>query len=144
MSGELTVGIHGNDGLHRVSVTKQGELITGKLSYSTPYYVQIIVADTAYEVVVGKAGKQFVITDILLSSDKDFGSSVAGADITVYGAHPSDIDTALNTVANIELLRNDRLVATGLNLITDTACSIVAIATDTVADITIAGYYIDA
>jgi hypothetical protein len=140
------VEIIGSSGSKKgASVTERGELVTGRISYSTPYYIKVAIADTAYEVVKGKAGKQFVITDLLLASDKSFASATTGEPISIYGAHPSDLDTALDIIFNGELLKNDRLVATGLNLITEEACSVVAFAaTDAAVDVTIAGYYVDA
>ena len=139
------VSITGSGNKVEALVSSRGELITGTLSYSIPYYIKVAVAATAYTVVPGIAGKQFVVTDVLLASDKNFASSTAGEVIHVYGAHPSDIDTALDTVVQMELLRNDRLVSNGLNIITNVACAIVAIAPiDTAVDVTIAGYYVSA
>ena len=126
-------------------VTSRGELVTGKASYSTPYYMKVAVANTTYQIVPGIAGKQFVITDMLLATDKTFATSTAGEPIHIYGAHPADLSTAIDTIVLMELLKNDRLVSNGLNLITDVACAIVAIATTSAAvDVTIAGYYVDA
>ena len=42
------------------------------------------------------------------------------------------------------MLKNDRLIATGLDLLVGTAKSLVAVGTDSAADVTISGYYIDA
>jgi len=130
---------------YEAKVSSRGELVVGTLSYSAPYYVNLAVANTAYEVVLGKAGKQFVITGIVLATDKDFASSTVGERINIYGAHPSDIDTSLDTIFSLELLRNKVFSETSLNLITAKACSIVAIApADATVDVTIAGYYVDA
>jgi hypothetical protein len=140
------VEIIGSSGSKKgVFVTERGELVTGRISYSTPYYIKVAASNTAYEVARGKAGKQFVITDVLIASDKNFASATTGEPIAIYGAHPSDLDTVLDVIFQVELLKNDRLVATGLNLITEEACSIVAFAaTDAAVDVTIAGYYVDA
>ena len=142
----MTAGVNIVNGDHSVEakVSKRGELVTGRLKYSVPHYINVAAAATPYEVVRGKAGQQFVITDMLLATDKDFGSATVEETLTIYGAHPADLATNIDTVVNIGFLRNDRLVATGLNMITAEACSIVAIGTDSAVDVTIAGYYVDA
>lgn len=130
---------------HAAIVTARGELVTGAFSYSSPYYKKIAVANTAYEIVKGLSGKQFVITSIILASDKNFASATAGEAVNIYGAHPSDIGTSIDAIFSLELLKNDRLFGTGVNLITAEACSIVGIApTDAAIDVTIAGYYVPA
>ena len=123
-------------------VTEYGQLVTAPISYSTPHYVDVAVLNTTYEIVEGKTGKQFVITSLLIASDKDFGSSVDAETITIYESAAEDISTSLGIIFQVDLLRNDRLVATGLNLITSKGRSLVGIATSAAVDVTIAGYYI--
>ena len=48
MPGDLTVGIHGGISGASALVTDRGELVTAPLSFSTPYYVQVAIASTAY------------------------------------------------------------------------------------------------
>jgi hypothetical protein len=125
------------------NVSEYGQLIIAPISYSTPYYIDVAVAATEYEVVQGKTGRKFVITDVLLASDKNFATATVAETVIVYQADVSDITTNLGTIFQIDFLRNDRLAATGLNLITETARSLVAIApTSAAVDVTIAGYYI--
>jgi hypothetical protein len=127
------------------TVTRRGELVVSTLDKSVPYYISIAVLNTSYEIVKGIAGKEFVITDIILSSDKNFASATAGEPVVIYGAHPADIDTIIDTFLNIELLKNDRLPLTGLNWVTAESCSVVGIATtDAAVDVTVAGYFVDA
>jgi hypothetical protein len=124
-------------------ISEYGQLVTAPISYSTPYYASIAVAATPYEIVQGRTGKLFVITDILIASDKDFASATVAETVTIYEADVSDISTSIRTITRVDLLRNDRLVATGLNLITGQARSLVGITPLTTAvDVTIAGYYI--
>lgn len=140
--GELSVGIRGNNGLNHAGVTDQGELVVAPLEYSTPYYISVAASGTPYEVLLGKAGFCFVITGLLLASDKNFGTSVDAQTLTIYEAHPSDIGTSTKTIVQLDLLRNDRITPTGLNIRTSSTVSLVAIGTDSAVDVTIAGYYI--
>jgi len=124
-------------------VTEYGQLVTAPISYSEPYYVDLAVAATPYEIVKGKTGKRFIITSLLVASDKNFASTTTSETVTVYEAAAEDISASLNTIFQVDLLRNDRLVATGLNLITLEGRSLVGIAPTSVAvDVTIAGYYV--
>ena len=74
-------------------ITEFGEFVTAPISYSTPYYVLVDVL-TALEVVQGKAGQCFVITGLLLASDKNFASTTVAETLTVYEANPAEIGRA--------------------------------------------------
>ena len=138
----LPINIEDKSNKNSAVVTEYGQLVTAPLSYSDPNYVSLAVADTAYEIVPGKTNRRFVIAGILVASNKAFASSTVAETVTIYEAAIEDIDTSLGTIFRVDLLRNDRLVATGLNLIGSKGRSIVGIATDAAVDVTIAGYYI--
>lgn len=127
-----------------VRVTKNGEMAVGPLSHSYPYYVSVALLNTEYEVVPAIAGKCFVITGFLIASDKDFGSATVAETLSVYEANPADITINEKTILQVDFLRNDRLVATGLDLLVSESKALVAVATDSAVDVTVAGYYIDA
>ena len=124
-------------------VSPEGDQYVSARYYSDPYYVSVAIAATAYEAVPAKSGKRFIVTGLLLASDKAYGSSTVAETLTIYEASPSDLDTNLKTFTQVDLLRNDRLVATNLNLRTSTTVSLVAIATSEKVDVTIAGYYVN-
>jgi len=126
------------------SVSVNGELIVGPISYSTAYYKLVDVTTTPFEIVPASSGKKFIIDSMLLTTSKTFGSATTAETLTIYEASPADLSTNLKTVAEIDFLKNDRMVATGLKLATSTAISLVATATDTNVSVTIAGYYISA
>jgi len=126
------------------SVSVNGELVVGPISYSTAYYKLVDVAADPFEIVPALSGKKFIIDSMLLTTSKTFGSATTAETLTIYEASPADLSTNLKTVAEIDFLKNDRLVATGLKLATSTAITLVATATDTNVSVTIAGYYITA
>lgn len=123
-------------------VTSDGQLIVGPLSYSTSFNASMALAAIDYEVVKGLAAKRFVITDILIITLKSVSPS-APATIVLYEADVSDLSTNLNTIVEVDMVSQDRLVANGLNIVTDgNARSIVGTTTDGTVTITVAGYYI--
>lgn len=124
-------------------ISKYGEQYVAPRFYSDPYYISVAVAATPYEVVPSIAEKRFVITGLLIASDRTFGTSTTAETITIYEANAADLSTNLKTVFRLDMLRNDRLAATSLNLRLSNARSVVAIATDNSVDVTLAGYYID-
>jgi len=123
-------------------VSVNGELIVGPISYSTAYYKLVDVTATPFEVVPAVSGKKFIIDSMLLTTSKTFGSATTAETLTIYEASPADLSASLKTVAEIDFLKNDRLVATGLKMATSAAVSLVASATDTNVSVTIAGYYV--
>jgi len=125
-------------------VSVNGELIVGPLSYSTAYHKTVDVAAAPFEIAPAVSGKKFIISSMLLATSKTFGSATTAETLTIYEASPADLSTNLKTVAEIDFLKNDRLVATGLNLASSEAVSLVAIATDTDVSVTIAGFYVAA
>lgn len=138
----LPVNIRDPDTDVAAKVSPDGELYVAARSYSEPYYVSVSTATTAFEVVAGKAKKRFILTAILLASDKAFASSTVAETVTIYEAHPADLDVNLKTVTRVDLLKNDRMPITGLNLVSSESTSLVAIADSASVDVTLAGYYI--
>lgn len=124
------------------SITLNGELVVGPVAYSKAYFVSVDIAATPFEIVPAVSGKRFVMTSMLLATSKTFGTATTAETLTIYEATPSDLSTNLETTAQIDFLKNDRLVATALNIATSNAVSLVATATDTDVSVTIAGYYV--
>ena len=139
----LPTSIIGADGIHKVNVTPRGELIVAPISFSISYYVDVNLALTEFVVVPAITGKCFIITALMLNSDKTFGSATVAETLLLYEAHPSDITTSLNIITQVDMLKNDRLPVTGLNLQVGNTRSIIAVATDNNVDVTVAGYYIN-
>lgn len=143
--GELAVKIEGADeNGFNVLVSKNGELLVRPLKYSNPYYVLVDTPDTAFEVVPAIASMRFVMTGILISTTKTFASATTAETITIYEANAADLSTNLRTIFKLDMLKNDRLPATGLNLQMANSRSLVAIGSDASVDVTIAGYYVGA
>lgn len=140
MTTEIQIVDDKNNNVAEVSPI--GEQYMAARFYSDPYYVSVDVAAQAFGIVPAKSGHKFIITSLLFASSKTFGSATTAETLTVYEANPDDLSTNTKTIVQVDLLKNDRLVATGLNLASNESKVLVAIATDTNVDVTIAGYYV--
>lgn len=118
-----------------------GEQYVAPRYYSDPYYVQIDTAGTPFLIVPAKSGHKFIITSLLFASSKTFGSATTAETLIVYEANSDDLSTNTKTITQVDLLKNDRLIATGLNLAASESKALVASATGNDVDVTIAGYY---
>ncbi len=76
--------------VNRVKVTKQGQLVTGDLDFSTFYLGATAVNNTAVNVVAPKMGKKFIITAIILSGDRSIGANGAITDVFENDTGPTD------------------------------------------------------
>lgn len=124
-------------------ISENGELVVAPISYSTAYYQSVDVAATPFLIVPAQTSKKFIINSILLASSKTFGSATTAETVTIYESSPADLTANLKTIVQVDLLKNDRLIATALNLSSSTSVSLVAIATDTNVDVTLGGYYVE-
>jgi len=123
-------------------VSSVGEQYVAPRFYSDPYYISVAAADTEYEIIPAKSGKKIVVTSFIFASNKNYASSTVAETLTIYEALPSDLTTNLKTFTQVDLLKNDRIIATNLNLATSDSISLVAIAGSNNVDVTIAGYYV--
>jgi hypothetical protein len=97
-------------------VTRFGQLVVAPLDYSQPIKRELDTINTAFNFLSPEAGKNIVITDILVSANKDV-SNVDPADIEIYGADGVDSLIPLPSVISPRLTRAANLALTGLNLL---------------------------
>ena len=96
-------------------VTEFGQLVTSAVAYSIPVTDTLTSTGTAFNFIEPKGNHQIVITDIILTSDKNVG--VNGASVQVYCAtSPTTTDIAVG-ILDIEMLKNTARDLIGLNLI---------------------------
>ncbi len=126
----------------KARVTKRGQTVVAPLAYSRFYTNTATVVDTAYNLVVPKPGKKFVITDIILSADKGV-SGTNGAIVEVYEAEAIDTISVSTTIYSDEILKLDRVILTGLNVLIVTEGRWINFKTnDNNVRASVAGYYI--
>jgi len=76
--------IKDNDSGVTAKVTKFGQLVVAPLQYSIPVADEVDVANIAFNFIGPEQDQSIVITDIVLSADRNVG--VNGADIVIYEA----------------------------------------------------------
>jgi hypothetical protein len=139
VDASIKCGISGT----RALVNKNNQLVTGDIEFSKFYTAQNASDNVAVNVVAPKAGKNFVITAIILSGDRAIAANGAVTDIFENDTGPTD-GTVNKQVITEEIAKQTRMVATGLNIKVTEGRWINMKADDTVVRVNIAGYYIDA
>ncbi|NIQ15506.1 MAG: hypothetical protein GTO02_14250 [Candidatus Dadabacteria bacterium] len=107
--------VDGHGDGHRVRVSKWGIAATGPIEFSVSYPVTASSINTAYTFVGPKAGKQFVVTDILLYANKNVGAN--DATVEIYEADTETTTTVSKSVLITEMLKQTSRDFVGLNLV---------------------------
>lgn len=97
-------------------VTRYGQLVVSPLDYSTPVTVEMTTINTAYNMLVPETGKNIVITDVLVSADKNV-SPTAPAEIEIYEADAVDSLTPAPSLVRPRLISAGNLPLIGLNVL---------------------------
>ena len=121
-------------------VTEFGQLVTSAVAYSIPVTDVLDTTGTAFNYIEPEASHQIVITDIILTTDKNVG--VNGASVQIYCASAIDSTTVLNDggVLDIEMLKNTSRDLIGLNFLVTEGFWVNAKTDDANIQLTI-GYY---
>jgi hypothetical protein len=140
----LKTQVVGNNGTGGVvaEVTRRGQLITAPIQYSSPFIASLIAVDTAYNLVFPETGKDFVITDLLITGTKSI-DNVIDATVIIYEADSEDTLDVLNTLFHLSVPRSGIIPMTGLNVITENNTKYINIKTsDATVNCTLMGYYL--
>jgi len=124
-------------------VTRFGQLVVSPLDYSRPFERELLVVDTAVNFLTPEQDKFIVITDIIVSTDKNV-SNVDPADIEIYEADEADSLVANPSIVNPQMIRASNFIAIGLNWIIPIGKWVNAKTNDVGVKITIASYRIPA
>lgn len=119
-------------------VTPRGELITGAIEHSQPYYVELGVNDQIYNAVPGKVGWAFVITGMIIGADRNVNTDCT---VHIYEATSADGVTSRDIFIG-DVNKGQTLPLVGLNVITEPTRWINATTDDDDVDLTIFGYYV--
>ena len=104
---------HGDGYTQKVS--KWGIAATGAIDFSVSYPVTASAINTAYNFVGPQAGKQFIVTDIMLYANKNVGAN--DATVEIYEADGVDSTTVYKSVLVTEMLKQTSRDFIGLNLL---------------------------
>lgn len=130
---------HGSGNL--VKVSPQGEILTRQLKFSEGQFQSMDTVDTAFNFFKPRAGERFVITSILINTNKDIG--VNGATVDIYEAS-SDSSTSIDKqLLRIIPLKNETIVATGAFVAVNEGKFLNGKTDDATVNVTLGGYYID-
>ena len=119
-------------------VTEFGQLVVSPIAYSTPVTGTLSVINTAVNFVEPKGNHSIIITDVILSSDKNVG--VDGAAVLVYCATAIDETTVADGILEVNMLKNTARDLIGLNLIVGEGKWVNAKTDDAGIEVTIAYY----
>lgn len=97
-------------------VTPFGQLIVAPLSFSKPITIELDTINTAFNFLTPESGKSIVITDIVISTDKDV-SNVEPAEIELYEADAVDSLIPNPGIVSPRIIRAGNLPLNGLNLL---------------------------
>jgi len=122
-------------------ITGRGELVVGKLAFSSAYSTTATVTNTAFNLLVPQDGNCFVITDILIYADKNVG--VNDATISIYTANSPTSTTAISDILTTEIKASTARDITGLNLLVTHGVWVNAKTDDNNVYFTLFGYYIE-
>ena len=122
-------------------VTSRGELVVGRLAFSSAYNATAAVINTGYNLIVPKAGQCFVITDLLIYANKDVGAG--DATISVYTATTVASTAVVRELLGTEIKANTSRDLTGLNLIVEEGYWVNVKTDDNTVFFTMMGYYVD-
>lgn len=100
------------------TITEYGQLVTGKVDYSSVVQETLSLVDTAFNLLGPSQGQRIVITDIILTADRLVGVNDATVDLYLADAPDALVFTPADAVLSLELEKNGKLVLNGLNLIT--------------------------
>ena len=100
------------------TVTAFGQLVVAPVAYSAVIQSTLDTTDTAFNLLEPSQGQQIVITDIILTANREVG--VNDATVELYLAIGPDelVFTPADAVLSLELEKNGKLALNGLNLIT--------------------------
>ncbi len=122
-------------------ITSNGELVVSDYAYSDTYFVSLTTTSPT-EIVPGVGNEQFVVTAFWIIATKTVSPTDAGTTI-IYEAAPADLTTNLNTIANVDLVRNQQFPSPApLRIRAGESRTIVVSTTDPTVNVTVVGYYV--
>lgn len=140
----VPVNLTGRNGTGGViaEVTGRGQLITSPLDYSSSFVATAGADDTAFNLVLPKAERAFVVTDVIVTGTKSIDPNT-DATVIIYEAESDITATVLETLIQLSVPRSGLIPLTGLNIITKNEGTYINIKTsDATVICTLMGYYV--
>ena len=125
-----------------VEVLPNGQIVIAPLKYSGTKFNNMDLVDTAYNFHEPRAGKRFVITGMIVATNRSVGAN--GAVIEFYEASAVDSTTVDKTILRLDMVKNDILPIVDANFILTEGVFLNGKTDDDDVLATIAGYEVDA
>jgi hypothetical protein len=116
-------------------------LRVSQYDYSTSYFQTFATAATAYNFVPPIQNQFFVITAIILQANKNVNATT-GQVVDIYEATSATSTTIDKKLVEVEMIKNDRIILTGLNIKMNEGKFLNGKTEDDDVLATVAGYYV--
>ncbi len=130
------------EGGNAAGVSPSGELFVAQPTASVPVSVTLVASSGAHNICKPVPGKEYRISDIVISTDKGPGANEA--EVIIYEATTEDETTVDKLILRKPMLKNDSLVLTGLHWKVTEGKFLNVKTDDDVVDVTIAAHLVDA
>ncbi len=134
------VEIIGTEG--KVRVSSNGELIVRGFDYFEAFRANLNVVDQAFNLVEPQGGKQFVVTGLAISGNRDIG--VNGSILVIYDADSVTSLTVLNDSIDLEVPKSTVLPFLQPNIILGEGVFINAKCDDDAVRVSLFGFFVPA
>jgi len=124
-----------------VKVSPQGEILTRQLKFGVGQFQALDTIDTAFNFFVARAHERFVITGILINTNKDIG--VNGATFDLYESSSTSSTTIDKQLARVNILKNDTVTIPGTFVAVTEGKFLNGKTDDATVNVTVGGYFID-
>ena len=123
---------------NKAVVSEFGQLTVAPVAYSTPVQETLTIADTAFTLIEPVDGKLIIITDIILTANRNIG--VNDATVTLYTTQAANELIPFSDILELEMAKNSSLPLVGLNTKVEAGLFINAKTNDTDIFVTIMYY----
>jgi len=126
---------------YKARVTRQNQLVTSPLSYSTPIAKTFDTANQAVNIVSARTSYRIVITSVYLYGDKNIDSAT-DATVEIYEATKASETTVSKSIISVEIPRRGSVTLNDLNWVTSVGVYLNGKTNDNIVYGVIGAYYI--
>lgn len=122
-------------------ITPQGEILVRQLKFGEVQFQAMDAINTAFNFFLARAGERFVITGVLVNTNKDIG--VNGAIVDIYEASSTSSTTIDAQILRLNILKNDTVIFPGVFFAVTEGKFLNGKTDDATVNVSIGGYFID-
>ena len=124
-----------------IRVTPYGELVTGKISYSTPSVQLLDTASTGYVFIDPKVNNNIVLTGVYMYGNKNVSATIE-ADVELYTSTTGSGTTVEDSLIQVGLLKQQSIYIP-LNTIVDVGVWVMGKTSDDDIKVSLFYYYLE-